>query len=64
MTETSPQGTVAYDVVDRTRAAIAAELRRLKSGALLDGWRGSPALDVDAVTDIVVALDALIYGAA
>jgi len=46
------------------RAAIAAELRRLKSGALLDGWRGSPALDVDAVTDIVVALDALIYGAA
>jgi len=22
------------------RAAIAAELRRLKSGALLDGWRG------------------------
>lgn len=48
---------------DLTRAAIAAELRRLKSGALLDGWRGSPALDVDAVADIVVALGRLLEAA-
>jgi hypothetical protein len=48
---------------DLTRPAIAAELRRLKSGALLDGWRGSPALDVDAVTDIVVALGRLLAAA-
>lgn len=48
---------------DLTRAAIAAELRALKSGALLDGWRGSPALDVDAVTDIVIALGRLLAAA-
>lgn len=48
---------------DLTRPAIAAELRRLKSGALLDGWRGSPALDVDAVTDIVVVLGRLLVSA-
>ncbi|MFA5962720.1 MAG: acetate--CoA ligase family protein [Sphingomonas sp.] len=48
---------------DLTRAAIAAELRRLKGGALLDGWRGSPALDVDAVADIVVALSRLLEAA-
>jgi acyl-CoA synthetase (NDP forming) len=39
-----------------SRDAIVAELRQLKSGALLDGWRGSPALDVDAVAAIVEAL--------
>ena len=48
---------------DLTREAIAAELRKLKSGALLDGWRGSPALDVVAVTDIVVALGRLLAAA-
>jgi len=48
---------------DLTREAIAAELRKLKSGALLDGWRGSPALDVAAVTDIVVALGRLLAAA-
>lgn len=48
---------------DLTRETIAAELRQLKSGALLDGWRGSPALDVDAVTDIVVALGRLLAAA-
>ena len=48
---------------DLTRAAIATELRQLKSGALFDGWRGSPALDVDAVTDIVIALGRLLAAA-
>ncbi|CAN5610792.1 acetate--CoA ligase family protein [soil metagenome] len=48
---------------DLPRAAIAAELRLLKGGALLDGWRGSPALDVDAVADIVVALSRLLEAA-
>ena len=48
---------------DLTRKAIARELRALKSGTLLDGWRGSPALDVDAVADIVVALGRLLAAA-
>ncbi len=48
---------------DLTHAAIAAELRRLKSGALLDGWRGSPALDIAAVADIVMALGRLLAAA-
>jgi acyl-CoA synthetase (NDP forming) len=48
---------------DLPRAAIAAELRLLKGGALLDGWRGSPALDVDAVADIVIALSRLLEAA-
>lgn len=41
---------------------IAAELRALKSGALLDGWRGSPALDVDAVADLIANLGRLLEG--
>jgi acyl-CoA synthetase (NDP forming) len=43
---------------DLTRDAIAAELRGLKCGALLDGFRGSPQLDIEAVIDIIVALGA------
>ncbi len=41
---------------DLSREAIAEELHSLKCGALLSGFRGSPALDVEAVIDIVVAL--------
>ncbi|MGY2736708.1 acyl-CoA synthetase (NDP forming) [Sphingomonas sp. UYP23] len=41
---------------DLTPAAIIAELRKLKSGALLDGWRGSPALDLEAVAAIIAAV--------
>lgn len=41
---------------------IIAELRALKSGALLDGWRGSPALDVEAVADLIAALGRLLEG--
>ena len=43
---------------DLTREAIAEELYSLKCGALLRGFRGSPALDVEAVIDVVVALGA------
>lgn len=41
---------------DLTPGAIITELRKLKSGALLDGWRGSPALDLDAVAAIIAAV--------
>jgi acetate---CoA ligase (ADP-forming) len=47
---------------DLTPDAIAAELRRLKSGALLDGWRGEPALDVDAVAAIISSLGRILKG--
>ncbi|WP_174297693.1 acetate--CoA ligase family protein, partial [Sphingomonas bacterium] len=47
---------------DLTPAAIVAELRALKSGALLDGWRGSPALDVEAVAGIIAALGRVLRG--
>jgi acyl-CoA synthetase (NDP forming) len=47
---------------DLSRDAIIAELRALKSGALLDGWRGAPALDVDAVADIIAILGQLLRG--
>ena len=38
------------------REAIAAELRRLRLAPLLDGFRGEPAMDVDAVAALVEAL--------
>lgn len=41
---------------DLPQAAIIAELHELKSGALFDGWRGSPALDVDAVAAVIGAV--------
>jgi len=43
-------------------AAIAAELRALKQGPLLDGWRGSPALDVDAVASLIAGLGRALLG--
>jgi acyl-CoA synthetase (NDP forming) len=60
------QAELLHDVrllpIDLPRAEIAAELRRLKMGALFDGFRGAPALDVDAVVDIVVALGRVLAG--
>ena len=47
---------------DLAHDAIVAELRSLKQGPLLDGWRGSPALDVDAVANIVSAIGQLLLG--
>jgi len=47
---------------DLTPAEIEAELRALKSGALLDGWRGAPALDVVAVASIIATLGQILRG--
>ena len=38
------------------RAAVVAELHKLKCSALLRGFRGSPPLDVEAVADVVAAV--------
>ena len=45
---------------DLIEEAIAAELRALKSGALLDGFRGSPPLDVAALARLVGVVGALL----
>ena len=42
---------------------MVAELGRLKSAALLHGWRGAPALDVAAVADLVIALGRVLQAA-
>ncbi|GGB31644.1 6-carboxyhexanoate--CoA ligase [Sphingomonas metalli] len=47
---------------DLTRDGVIAELRRLKSAALLDGFRGAPPLDTGAVADIVLAVGRLLAG--
>ncbi|MEL0251359.1 MAG: acetate--CoA ligase family protein, partial [Novosphingobium sp.] len=39
---------------DLTQAAVEAELMKLKSAALLSGYRGSPALDVPALAALIV----------
>ena len=39
-----------------SREAIAAEIRKLRMAPLLDGFRGAPKMDVDAVAVIVEAL--------
>lgn len=41
---------------------IAAELRALKMGAILDGFRGSAALDVDQVAELASTLGAVLRG--
>jgi acyl-CoA synthetase (NDP forming) len=60
------QAELMHDVrllpIDLPREAIVAELRKLKMGALLDGFRGSPALDVDAVAEVIEALGRLLTG--
>lgn len=48
---------------DLPHDAIAAELRALKSGALLDGFRGSPPLDVAALARLVGVVGALLRAA-
>jgi acyl-CoA synthetase (NDP forming) len=45
---------------DLTAAGIVRELYKLKSAELLRGFRGSPALDVAAVADIIMRLGALL----
>ena len=45
-----------------SKKAIVSELMRLKSAPLLLGWRGSPALDVGSVADVVIALSQVLAG--
>ncbi|RZM37653.1 MAG: CoA-binding protein [Sphingomonas sp.] len=47
---------VALIAPGMTRAAIVAAIRRLRSAALLNGWRGTPALDVEALAALVERL--------
>ncbi len=47
---------------DLTKDAIIAELMQLKQAALLRGWRGSPALDVGAVADLIGTIGRLLLG--
>lgn len=48
--------------IDLPRDAIISELRSLKQGALLDGYRGSPALDIDAVAALIETLGRILAG--
>ncbi|WP_043203739.1 acetate--CoA ligase family protein [Paraburkholderia acidipaludis] len=45
---------------DLSRDAVAREIGRLKGAPLLHGYRGAPALDVQALADVVVRLGALL----
>jgi acyl-CoA synthetase (NDP forming) len=45
---------------DLTREAIKAELDQLKSAALLHGYRGSPALDVEAAASLIETIGRLL----
>ena len=47
---------------DLPNDAIAAVLRGLKQGALLDGYRGSPALDVEATAELIAGLGRVLAG--
>jgi len=42
--------------------AIAAALRGLKQGQLLDGYRGSPPLDVEAMAEVIATLGRVLAG--
>jgi len=48
---------------DLDKAAIVAELRKLKTAKLLDGFRGSPPVDVEAVADVAVKIGNLMRNA-
>ena len=45
---------------DLTETAIIGELNQLKSAAMLRGFRGSPALDVSAVAQLIASLGRLL----
>lgn len=47
---------------DLAHDAIIVELRKLKGAALFDGWRGSPALDLDAAAKIIAGVARLLRG--
>jgi acyl-CoA synthetase (NDP forming) len=48
----------------RSRRSVIEELSRLQCGALLHGYRGSPALDVEALADLIVRLGQVLSDAA
>jgi acetyl-CoA synthetase len=50
---------VAIGLAPVPRDAARAMLDRLRGARLLDGYRGRPAIDVESVVDIIVALGAL-----
>lgn len=52
-------GDVQLLAPDLPRAAIIERLRRLKAAKLLDGFRGAPPIDLDAVADVVALLGQL-----
>ena len=54
--------TLRRKVEDAVREAIVAEWRALQQGALFDGYRGSPALDVEALADLVATLGRVMTG--
>ncbi|MDT8758416.1 acetate--CoA ligase family protein [Sphingomonas psychrotolerans] len=47
---------------DLSTEAVAAALRDLKQGALLDGYRGSPALDVEAAAEVIATIGRVLAG--
>ncbi|UZK65198.1 acetate--CoA ligase family protein [Sphingomonas sp. M1-B02] len=47
---------------DLSEAGIVAELKQLKSAALFDGFRGSPPLDLDALTAMIARLGRVLAG--
>ena len=49
-------GDVRLLAADMTAEAITAELMKLKSAAILSGYRGAPALDVPALAQLIVTL--------
>jgi acetate---CoA ligase (ADP-forming) len=60
------QAEILHDVrlmpTDLTLDGIVRELQLLKSAVLLDGFRGSPPLDIGAVADIILRVAALLRG--
>ena len=46
---------------DMTESEVLAELGKLKSAALLSGWRGAPALDVAALAALIVKVARLLH---
>jgi len=49
-------GDVRLLAADMTAEAVEAELMKLKSAAILSGYRGAPALDVPALAELIVTL--------
>ncbi len=55
-------GDVRLLAADMTADAVVAELMKLKSAALLAGYRGAPALDVAALAQLIVTLGQVLRG--